>query len=645
MLRFSRVLGILALAAAFGAAPAQAGFAPSSEPIGSGEQLGVSGLAMDAAGNSIVTWSESGASIEERVAKARRVAADGSSGQVIDLAPGEDAFRPAVAMTADGRAFAAWRWEPVGSEQEGVRGRWIEANGALGPVLTLIEPDPVNVDAVEVLVVIDPAGIATVGWKNQKGSKLELRRVRPDGALDPLVADVSGGVSDPQIGALPNGGTVAVWRGGGIEKNVVDAAGNVGTVETISVASGIEAAPGLAVDSLGNGLVAWRLHETTLPETFSIRARRLDANGAPIGEELLIDAPQEPFVNVEISVTSNSGSAFLVHWVRQDGEGNELAYGRSLNAAAESLAPTQPLTDPADDVSTPRTALFDAGPAAALWGGENAGVRATQGREFSFPGLTGGPLIPLSNQSGTNLSASAPAIGAAAFVIDYPISGSAHAAELRRFLLPPTCTDSSEALTRDATVAIPLPCTGPAIEGAQILTSPRHGSLGAYDPATGSIAYTPTAISTRNDSFSYAALNDGGSSNPVTVTIRDRVRPRLFSLRLLRTKKRPRVFRVRIGASEPVKPRLVLQRRLPGVLKGKRCKKPRSRAQLRNGVRCLRFHKIGVVQKKGYSRRWRIRVPRKFQRALRHGGGFRIKAQGVDRARNKSRVKRINLRT
>jgi hypothetical protein len=195
------------------------------------------------------------------------------------------------------------------------------------------------------------------------------------------------------------------------------------------------------------------------------------------------------------------------------------------------------------------------------------------------------------------------------------------------------------------TVAIPLACSGPAIEGVQILSAPRHGSLGAYDPATGSVSYTPTAISTRNDSFTYEARNDGGSSNPVTVTIRDRVRPRLFSLRLLRTKKRPRVFRVRIVASEPVKPRLVVQRRLPGVLKGKRCKKPRSGVQLPSELRCLRFHKVGVVQKKGFSRRWRIRLPGKYQRALRRHGGFRIKAQGTDRARNKSRIKRINVRT
>lgn len=645
--RLGSAFAALALVAAFAAPPAWAGFAPDNEPVVEAEQLSATGLAMDASGNSIVAWNEEDPVSEADVIKARRVAANGDLGPVIDVAPGEDGLRPAVAVTPGGRAFVAWRsrvGEPF--DPDGVKGRWIEPDGTLGPLLTIVEPVPGDVSALDVKVAIDSAGVASVVWRDEADNVLELRRVQPDGTLGPLLDDISGsGVLNPQIAALPNGSSVVVWRGLGTEKNVISAANVVGIPEEISVLhSTTTTTPALAFDALGNGYAVWTLQEGG--ESYSVRGRRLDASGAAVGGELIIDPPAKPFLPPAVSISAASEGRFVVGWARRPSlvEEDYVANVRALDGTGEFLSPVQPISVLPGSAGNVRTGVFDNGSVAAAWGSSSGTDDATLGRELGLPGLSGGPIQSLLGESGPESAANAPAIGAAAFLLEYPVSGSAHAAVLRRFLVPPTCVDGVAVATADSPLAVPAECTGAGIESAAILSGPRFGAVGNYDPATGSLTYTPRG-NVRNDSFTYAALNDGGSSNPVTVTIRDRVRPQIKSLRVLRSKKRPRVFKFRLVFSEPAKPRIVVQRRLPGILKGKRCVKPRNRAQLKTRTRCLRFHRVGVVQKRGLSRRWTIRAPRGIMRQLRHGGGFRVVARGADRAGNRSPAKRINIRT
>jgi len=650
--RFGFAIAAMGLIAMVLAAPAGAGFAPAADSIASGEQLDASGVAIDAAGNSIVAWDQEPAPGADSEIRARRVAADGTLGPVIAVAPGEIGIFPVVAMTPAGRAFVAWRsqtGEP--GDPDGVKGRWIEPNGALGPLLTIAEAKAGEVDAGEVRVAVDSTGVVSVLWHNNADGVLALRRVQPGGSLGATLPDISGtGVLNPQIAALPSGGTVAVWRriAGGTGKNAVTAAGEAGTPETISVVNGIVTTrPALAFDALGNGYAVWTVQEGG---TFSVRGRRLDASGAASGGELLIEAPQEAFLSAtSLGIAASSAGGFVVYWARQGAGGDDTVFARSLNGAGGFFGVAQPISTAPGEVRSPAGALMDAGPAALVWRSSGEGADSTLGREVGFPSLTGGGIQPLLGAGGQNLVAGAPAIGAAAFLTEHPISGSASAAALRRFLLPPTCpAHEPVALRKEAPVAIPLSCAGAGIEGVQVTGAPRHGKVGAFDPATGSVLYTPTARSPRNDGFTFAAVSDGGASSPVTVKLKDKIRPRIRSIRLLRskrTRKRPRIFRIRFSATEAVKPRVVVQRRLPGVLKGKRCRKPHSRAELRKGVRCVRFRKIGGFRKKGLSRRWTIRVPRKLQRQLRRGGGFRITVRGVDRARNRAHPKRANRRT
>ncbi|HEX6229371.1 MAG TPA: hypothetical protein VFZ41_07910, partial [Solirubrobacterales bacterium] len=276
MLRRAFALAVLLGAFLALGTAAQGAFAPASDPIVEAEQLHATGFAADAQGDSIIAWSQETPPSEDPEVKARRLDIGGALGPIVDLAPGQIGFRPAVATTPSGRAFAAWRTRAKDGDPYSVGGRWIEPSGSLGPLLTLVEGGA-EVDAGDVHVAIDPAGVATVAWHNQKGFELGMRRVQPDGELGALVPDISegGGVTNPEIAALPGGETVAVWRGSGVEMNIVSSALIVG--EPVTISEAISAGdPQIAVDSLGNGLVVWRTHETLpKPAEFSVRGRRV----------------------------------------------------------------------------------------------------------------------------------------------------------------------------------------------------------------------------------------------------------------------------------------------------------------------------------------------------------------------------------
>jgi len=80
------------------ASAAEAGFAPSSETIFEAEQTASPDIAADAAGNSLIVWSQEKVLGDPQEAKARRLSAGGTLGAPFDLAPGEISTEPSVAM-------------------------------------------------------------------------------------------------------------------------------------------------------------------------------------------------------------------------------------------------------------------------------------------------------------------------------------------------------------------------------------------------------------------------------------------------------------------------------------------------------------------------------------------------------------------
>jgi hypothetical protein len=220
-------------------------------------------------------------------------------------------------------------------------------------------------------------------------------------------------------------------------------------------------------------------------------------------------------------------------------------------------------------------------------------------------------------------------LGIASFLLDYPIRGSAQGAVVRRFLLPPACADSTATVVQGKGITGPLACTGAAIEAAELLGKAKHGTVSALDPATLSFAYTPTPGFKGNDSFTYKATNDGGSSSTTRVTItvgKDTLRPKIKKLKLIRKRQAGKqTFKLRLVFSEPARAKVTI--------------KSLTRADGK-----LKLRKLGKAGGKKASRRATIAVKGKLAAKLRAGGRFRAIAIATDPAGNASKLKRLGFR-
>lgn len=602
------------------ASAAQAGFAPTNETIFESEQTSAPEIAIDAAGNSIVAWSDEKSLGDPREAKARRLSAGGTLGPTLELAPGEIGAQPAVAVTAAGRAFVAWESRVLATDPDSVKGRWVEPNGALGPLLTLATGQAGTFSASYVQVVIDPEGIATVSWQNaEDGGAIGVRRVLPNGALGAAKLDISGSAApEHETVALPNGSTVAVWRGSGIETNTIDAALNFGVPVKIS-SLGLASDPAIAVDSLGNSLVVWQAPDGA---DWAPYGHRLGVTGAPTGTELTIDPPSAEFVG-HVSVAADSSGDFVITWDRQNAKNEKAVLSRGAGNSGFA-GPAQTLATAMVGSSSATPALFDNGAGAVAWrSGDSEVPDFAFGRPIDRTGSPSGPTQELFAYPSisTVSAAAAPAIGAAAFLMHYPISGSAQGAVVRRFLVPPTCADSSAATAQGKPVTTPLACGGAAIEAVQVLAHPRHGALSAVDPAGLSAVYTPRPGYTGADNFTYTAGNDGGSSAVARVTIRDTVKPKIKRLAVLKGKP----YKVRLFLSEPARVKVTVNRLVR--VGGKR--QPR---------------KIGVLTGRRPAARMTLKVRGRLARKLATGGRFRLVAVATDPAGFRSNQKKKSLR-
>jgi hypothetical protein len=639
------------------ASAAQAAFAPGNDVVANAEQLSADSFGMDAAGNSVVAWTQQQSFLTPQEVKARRLDAGGGLGPTIDLSPGEVGFQPALAVTAGGRAFAVWRVSE-GPEPSTLKGRWIEPDGSLGPLLTLLVGEP-GVDPVEVQAVADSAGVVTVAWRNQSNNVLEMRRVQPDGGLSAIVEDASGGsgVSSPHIAALPSGATVAVWSSSGIDANVIpaDLSQPVGTPFPLSE-PGLVGNPQIAVDGAGNGLVVWRT-ELEDEATFVVSGRRLSPSGGPVGAELEIDPGQTGFVGTQVNVSAGSAGRFMVTWNRQDAEGDSVVYARSVDSAGAFGGPGQPLSSGELSGSAQRSELLDQGVAPVVWDTNAGAGRYTLGRTVNPFAVATSAIQELATGESRSVAAvSAPAAGVAAFLVEYPTSETVFAAAVRRFLVPPTCSDSTATVAQGAATRLPIACTGPAIEGGQVLEQPQHGTVAAFDPATHSFTYTSSPDYEGGDSFTYLTSNDGGSSTPVrlTIAVKDITKPKIDSLRLQKkvAKKRPAggskaskapksSYRFHLAFSELATAAVTVERATPGVRKGKACK-PRTAGA--RGKPCTLYRRIGKLSSKVASRSVAIAVTGGLKAKLDAGGRFRASAIATDRAGNESTVRRLGFR-
>lgn len=641
-----------------GASGARAGFAPAPEQL-SDPLDGVGHLAVAVApgGNAIAVWDEIiGQSNPLTLqVRGRRLAPDGTLGPVLPLLSGSDsAVNSDVAVGPNGRAFAVWQVpSPTPGGHSSIKGTWIETDGSLGPIVTVLTASMTE-DGVVPHVVVDASGIATVGWENQAqgvGFRTELRRVGPDGSLGTQINTTLSAV--PFMAALPSGATFVIGDPFDGTSVTVAANGNVGTVQTLATsgsASSLE--PGIAFDAKGDGLVAWR--KGNGPPN-SVMARRIDPTGAPTGPELTVDPTTTNFESADYRVAVDSSGRFLVAWFKQDSVNSGHAFVRAVNLDGSFPDPPQPVSDLGS--GEPQVALDDRGTGLAAFDFRppNATDSTVQGRILGVGAEPVSGFIPLGGSGGSTV-ANDPATGVAA-VLFLSRAGGKETVMARRFLEPPTCSDATATVVQGRPVVIPVSCTGLALRAAGVVKQPAHGTVTTVSGQPLSLRYTPTPGFQGSDSFTFAGLSDGGFSAPSTARLtvgRDTVPPvvRSFGFRRTtgstasaaraKTRRPPKnAYSFVLRYSEGSTAQITIQKPTRGVLKGKRCRARRGRAR---GRSCTLYRRVGLLTSRQLSASATVRVPGKLIARLAKLGSLRATAVATDAAGNKSKPRRLRVR-
>jgi hypothetical protein len=96
---------------------------------------------------------------------------------------------------------------------------------------------------------------------------------------------------------------------------------------------------------------------------------------------------------------------------------------------------------------------------------------------------------------------------------------------------PPACGGVSvQTSPGGSTVTIPFSCTASAAAGPityAIVSSPKHGTLGAVNQSTHAVNYTPKKNYVGQDTFTYKGTAAGEDSSPATVTVTVPAPPKL----------------------------------------------------------------------------------------------------------------------
>ncbi|MEO1085520.1 MAG: hypothetical protein AAFY88_14870, partial [Acidobacteriota bacterium] len=251
-----------------------------------------------------------------------------------------------------------------------------------------LDPPSSSGDQQNPAVALDSSGGAMVVWQDFRNSGRSVWARRFDSAGQALgssfsVVDGNGQLKGyPGVAATDTDGFVVVWERlgggaspGGIAGRVYDAAGQaVGAQFDIQEdTSEVERRPEISKAPDGSFVVTWTARDD------SLRARRLDAGGQPVGGELILDIDSGTALGSSLS--HNDSGDFLVVWRR-----SMTSVGQLFDANGVPLA---------SELDIPGEALGTSAPAVAFSGDRFLAVAITQtpipftlsGQFFSAAGL------------------------------------------------------------------------------------------------------------------------------------------------------------------------------------------------------------------------------------------------------------------
>ena len=186
-------------------------------------------------------------------------------------------------------------------------------------------------------------------------------------------------------------------------------------------------------------------------------------------------------------------------------------------------------------------------------------------------------------------------------------------------LTQPSCQPVSISTLENHRVTIQLRCSDPDRSAISYgaASSPAHGALGAVNPASGKVTYTPAVGFRGADSFTYYAYDANGSSprQTVSITVKTPPPPAISDARLTHIRFRvasaataltaaavPRGTKFLFTLSETANLKVKFTHLAPGLLSGSSCVTPTERLRQTHAGHCTRRLRAGKLSRASESR-------------------------------------------
>jgi Dockerin type I domain len=307
-------------------------------------------VAMDADGDFVVAWSNSGQDGSSYGIYARRYSAFGEALGVefrVNTFTADDQNRPAVAMDADGDFVVVWN-SPQDGDGLGVYAQRYTAAGA--PVGGEFRVNTsTSRTQFRAAVAMDAGGDFVVAWESSHSGSTGIYAQRYNASGAPVGGELHVNTSTPQntfdcaVGMDFNGDFVVAWSGSGsgdttgVHARRYSAAG-AARGDEFRVNTNIadrQLFPKVAVDADGDFVVAWQNGATG--SVYDIYAQRYSATGVALGGEFGVNtftsgSQQPPALAVD------SDGDFVVAWESSDGSGFGV-YARRYDESLQTAGP------------------------------------------------------------------------------------------------------------------------------------------------------------------------------------------------------------------------------------------------------------------------------------------------------------------
>lgn len=580
-------------------------------------------VASDGAGRTTVVWFESIAG--QRHVVARRVGADRSGPRLVISDGAMLPMQTALAVTPAGRSLVVWAESSDGTPPLFLRGRWIEADGALGAAF-LIRNAGIIQGAANPTAAVTATGDAVVAWRNPNSTpayRTEARRVGADGSLGTLLQPVEGpGLTGGPRVAPAAGGALVAWIGsGGVWTMPVDTAGVGGAVQN-PVATGASGSLGLTDAGPAGLRTAW----TPVGEADSAATQPLAPTGAAVGPRRSLDTVGAPASFMRLA--SGPDGRSIAVW----GRSTPVVAARTIGAdgvpGSEVLA--APAT-PAEHQFVQDAGVLSDGTGLVLWVQAPPGQQRRLWARVVDPGGTAESPVALSEPGADSARVSPTVPGGGLIVWEQREPGAATSAVVaRRWLPPPTCAPAQGTVVQGQPTDIALTCSGPGLSGVEILSGPARGTAQATGPA--SVRYSPAAGFAGTDAFTFRPLGLGGAGPAATATVavgRDTLGPAILRFALNRRRIALRTaFRVR----PPRRPSFVVRVGEPATFA--------IAVQRRVGPR---WRGVGVLRRRSLSTAATVRLGRRVGRRALIPGRYRARLRATDALGNRSGLRGVSF--